>query len=58
MNITDRTAALFARQEELDLKAKGQPYSEAVILTCDWFLAMPQDNKPQYIVRSQPDDRL
>ena len=56
LSLTDRTAVLFAHDEELELKRRGLPHSEAVITLCEWWLNQPVTEQ-QFLTRSQvPND--
>ena len=46
-----------ALHDELDLKRRGEPYSEAAIFVAEWFLrTVKPDTVVQFIERAQPNE--
>ena len=55
--MSNRVVVNEALHAELDLKRRGEPYSEATIFIAEWFLrTVKPDNVVQFIERGQPDD--
>ena len=52
MNISNLAAITLAKQDELDLRSRGERYSEAVLLICDAWLNAYVPNERQHIEAS------